>query len=298
MPAKQDLWLTSEAIYREAVGLFAGQDQAEPPPGRMVCANGLALNLVDVVEHLPEPNRQAAFLGDRYDELKAAAARGWRTAWVNPGGAFAPEGLPVQDVDLLGLAQLPEIGPALKSKPSLAQCLDWWAAWDVPENVRRHSRTVAQSAYHLAVMLRNTGVQLDPILTQRGGLLHDIDKISTLKQTGAHGQAGADFLDAQGYPALAQIVREHIMSSILHPGAEGQSWEVKLVYFCDKLVEGDQLVPFDQRLGALFERYPHYRETMARAAAHVWALGDQICSILSIPNHEKLIFTLSELHNY
>jgi putative nucleotidyltransferase with HDIG domain len=290
------VWLASESLWHQTVGLFDDLALSEPRPNQVVCANGLALNKVDAVQHLPnseDQRGQAVFLDGRYDTVKAAAAHGWRTAWLNPEGAFAPEELPVQDVDLLDLACLPKIGPALENKPSLVECLDWWAAWDLPENVRRHSKTVAQSAYHLAVMLRNKGVQVDPILTQRGGLLHDIDKISTLQQTGAHGQAGADFLEAQGYPALAEIVREHIMSSILHPKADQLAWEVKLVYFCDKLVEGDQLVTFDQRLDALSERYPHYRETMERAAAHVWALGDQICSILSISDHEKLIFTLS-----
>lgn len=85
------------------------------------------------------------------------------------------------------------------------------------------------------------------------------------------------------------------MHRIMHPGAEDLPWEVKLVYFVDKLVEGDQIVSFDKRLARLKERYPGYRGAMARAESHIWALSDGITSILSISDHEKLIMTLRKL---
>ena len=87
------------------------------------------------------------------------------------------------------------------------------------------------------------------------------------------------------------------MSNILQPKADDRSWEVKLVYFCDKLVEDDELVPFDKRLEALYERYPQYREVMGRSSGLVRRLSDQICSILSIPSHENLISSLVKLQN-
>jgi putative nucleotidyltransferase with HDIG domain len=282
-----DLWLTSAALYRRVVEMLAGQD-------------GLVLHRVEGLDQLPPAatvQGGAVFLDDSYEAVQAAAGLSWRTVWFNPHGRIAPAADPVQDVDLVDMARLPEIRPVLNCKPSLAQCLARWKDWAVPENIRAHARTVSRSAYHLAVLLRNQGVQVDPILTQRGGLLHDIDKIDTLHQEGAHGREGAEFLKVKGYPLLAEIVREHIMSTILHPHADDRPWEVKLVYFTDKLVEGEQLVPFDQRLEALFERYPSYRETMGRAAGAVRRLSDQICSILSIPGHEKLISILIELQN-
>ncbi len=294
MPADLQLWLTSRPLFRQAVHRLSRTAPPEHLPDRVDLAGGLSLHWAARLDAPPDPGL-AAFFDVNYAAVNEAALGGWRTVWFNPQGALAPEALPAQDLDLIDLARLPEIGSALRSKPSRAQCLDWWAAWEVPGNIRAHSKTVARSAYALAVLIRRQGIPLDPILTHRGGLLHDIDKIETLQQAGAHGQVGADFLEAQGYPALAEIVREHIMSTILDPHADDRPWEVKLVYFCDKLVEGDRLVPFEARLAALFERYPHYRETMARAAGPVWALSDQICSILSIPSHENLISTLVEL---
>jgi putative hydrolase of the HAD superfamily len=160
--------------------------------------------------------------------------------------------------------------------------------------VRAHSAVVARSAYVLAVMMRNRGISVDPMLTHRGGLLHDIDKIATLKMDGAHGRVGAEFLDAQGYPRLAEILREHIMTRLMRPEAQDWGWEVKLVFFCDKLVEGNELVTFDQRLDALKIRYPYYVEKMERAESAIWDMSAEICEILDIPSHAELVELLRD----
>jgi putative hydrolase of the HAD superfamily len=142
--------------------------------------------------------------------------------------------------------------------------------------------------------MRKNGYGVDPILTHRGGLLHDLDKIKTLNEDGQHGQMGADFLLQQGYPAMAEIVREHIMHRIMHPEAGDLPWEVKLVYFTDKLVEGDQIVTFDIRQEALMQRYSGYRRIITAAAPKIYNLSDQICSILSLSTHEQLIAMLND----
>jgi putative nucleotidyltransferase with HDIG domain len=296
MPVDLQLWLTSRALFRQASYKLMGSAPPKYLKELVDFESGLSLHLAEGLAPPPNPDA-AAFLDSNYFLLNEAAGLGWRTVWFNTKGAFAPEAMPIQDADLDDLQRLTEIGLALAAKPSLAQCLAWWEDWEVPGNIRAHSQMVARSAYILAALMRRQGVEVDPILAYRGGLLHDIDKIQTLHQSGAHGQQGADFLEEQGYPALAEIVREHIMSTILHPDADERPWEVKLVYYCDKLVEDETLVPFDQRLSALFARYPQYRETMGRAAEPVRRLGDQICSILSIPGHEKLISNLIELQN-
>lgn len=294
MPGKRTVWLNDPGLYSLASQAITRGEISQPLPTSVHSAKGLTLRLIENLDRISAGDTDI-LLDTRYDALQDAAESGWRTIWFNPTSTLAPEVLPIQDADLLDAAQLPEAVQGLQEKPTLAQCLAWWEDWALPENVRRHSITVSRSAYALAVGIRQKGIALDPILTHRGGLLHDIDKIQTLKLAGAHGQKGADFLEGEGYPALAEIVREHIMSTILEPGADDRRWEVKLVYFCDKLVEGDQLVPFDRRLAALYQRYPHYQETMARSANPVWKLNEQICSILSIPNHENLISTLSKL---
>jgi len=253
-----------------------------------------ALDQVNLNQLKGDEGHRLACLDDVYSHLRDCINRGVRAIWLNREGCFAPEDVPAHDADILSIEDFLKDNK-LFQKPSLRQCDAWWDEWDLPDNIRRHSQTVAWGAYVLAVMMRNRGIQVDPILTHRGGLLHDIDKIKTLDKAGQHGQMGAEFLLREGYPAAAEIVREHIMHRIMHPGAEDLPWEVKLVYLVDKLVEGDQIVPFDRRLAALKERYPGYRKAMARAESHIWAMSEVIISILSIPDHGKLISTLRQL---
>ena len=76
-----------------------------------------------------------------------------------------------------------------------------------------------------------------------------------------------------------------------------RTWESKLVFFCDKLAEEDRIVPFDVRLEALKQRYPDFVGMMNTVELDVWALSNEICSILSISSHEKLIEKLLRLQN-
>jgi hypothetical protein len=128
--------------------------------------------------------------------------------------------------------------------------------------------------------------------------MHDLDKIKTLSKGHQHGRLGADFLKGEGFPDLAAIVRGHNLDSILRPGAEARPWEINLVFFCDKLVEGDRIVTLDERFAALNQRYPQFMKLMAPSKARVMAMSDRICEHLSIPGHEKLVQTLAELRNH
>jgi putative hydrolase of the HAD superfamily len=256
-----------------------------------ICFNLLELSssreAIDLLEN-GIPDTDSAYVDQSYENLQDFSRRHLKTIWFNPTGALAADDFPLHDAEIRDISELININSSLH-KPSLAQCLAWLDEWEVPGNVRAHSAVVARSAYVLAVMMRNRGVSVDPVLTHRGGMLHDIDKIATLKMDGAHGRMGAEFLDAQGYPRLAEILREHIMTHVMRPEARDWGWEVRLVFFCDKLVEEDRIVPFDQRLDALKIRYPYYVEKMERAESAIWDLSDEICEILDIPSHAGLI---------
>ncbi len=217
-----------------------------------------------------------------------------RMIWINQNNEIPSIELPFHDYELPQISLL-EGFHDIDQTPSLSQCLAWWEEWDLPANVRCHETKVAWAAYALAVMLRAKGIKVNPILTQRGGLLHDLDKIKTLRMVNSHGNVSASFLEAQGYPGVAEIVREHILHTILDPTADTRPWEVKLVYFCDKLAEGDRIVPLEERFTALGKRYPAYMRKMDRAKQHVWRLNNEICSILSIPDNDHLVSLLNTL---
>lgn len=302
MPPEVKLVVTTEELFDAIQGYYPEGELFVSSDEKSLIIDRLTIHFQDSSAEpgdleLPGPGAKIAYLDQDYARLHEWSQQGWRTAWLNRKGSLAPDTLPVQDVDLLSLEALSRI-PFQLGKPTLSQCLAWWDAWDVPENIRRHVTAVAWCAYAMAVLMRNKGVDLDPVLAHRGGLLHDIDKIPTLNQQGAHGEMGADFLEEHGYHHTAAIVRGHIMHKILDPHADDRSWETKLVFFADKLLEGDRIVPFDVRLKALKERYPGYSEAMSRAESSVWKLSEKICSILSMPSHEILISTLIQLQNY
>ncbi len=290
------IFLTSPDLFERFCVSLNGDLSAADIPGKFSYDGRICFNLlessssrvaIDLLES-GNPNTDSAYLDQSYENLRSFSQRHFLTIWFNPAGALAVDAFPRHDAEIQDVSELININSGLH-KPSLGQCLAWLDEWDVPDNVRAHSAVVANSAYVLAVLMRNRGILVDPVLTHRGGLLHDIDKIATLKMDGAHGRMGAEFLDAQGYPRLAEILREHIMTRVMRPEAQDWGWEVRLVFFCDKLVEGDGIVPFDQRLAALRTRYPEYMVAMQKAEMPIWDLSGEICSILGISSHEGLI---------
>lgn len=233
-------------------------------------------------------NAEFVYLDDDCSKLKDWSDLAIKTTWFNQNGDWVRDIFPVQDAEICRVEDVTHLVELLQ-KPTLSQCLDWWDTWDFPENLRAHSMTVGRIAYLLAVWMRKRGIVLDPILAHRGGLVHDLDKITTLHITGAHGQMGAAFIKEQGYSQLAEITRAHIMSTILEPGFCRLPWELRLVYFADKLVEGDALVPFSERLSHLYERYPQYQAMMMKSEKPVWRLSDDICAIIGLHDHQALI---------
>lgn len=296
MQADMTFLLSSKGLYQELVRHFS---QHGAQGDRTFQVGGVRFTLQEEGggKNGLDADNTPVYLDDRYAVVQDYAEKGWRTIWLNREEEILSDPMPVHDGEIRAFGDL-SAAASLLQKPSLKQCLAWWDAWEVPDNIRRHATRVAWGAYVLSAMMRNRGIDLDPILAHRGGLLHDIDKIATLGENGRHGGMGADFLLERGYPEVAAIVRGHIMHRILEPDVEDRPWEDKLVFFVDKLVEGDEIVTFNRRLEALKNRYPAYRPTMERAESGIWELNDQICSILFIPDHQELVSELHELQEY
>jgi putative hydrolase of the HAD superfamily len=207
---------------------------------------------------LGEPAHHMLMLGDDYQvDVLGAYQAGWRTVWFNPGGRACPGLAPLQDTDLYQMANLPDALTRLRF-PGWDTCQAWMRGRALPHTLLLHSYSVAAAAYWMAVWLRQNGEAVDPVLAHRGGLLHDLAKIPPAGPGGHttnHGEGAARLLTTYGQPELAQIARRHMLFSLNDPQDAPQSWEEKLVYFADKLVEGSEVVPFAERLQALRRRY-------------------------------------------
>lgn len=298
MPIDHHIILTSSALLADLRNTYAIHHECPSHDGWISCdinSYRIWFSEENRFHNLPlDPNDLKSVVVDEdYRKLLPWAQRGSRTVWLNQSAELPPVTSPIHDLEINNPASLLEAWN-LHQKPSLSDCLMWWEEWKLPENVRRHVTKAAWAAYALAVMLKRKGEKVDPILTHRGGLLHDLDKIQTLGKVHRHGAMGAEFLVGKGYPSAAEIVREHILHTILEPASDKRSWEVKLVYFCDKLTEGDDLVTLEKRFAALGKRYPAYMQKMAQAKTHVWGLNDEICSILKIPDNQHLLSLLND----
>jgi putative nucleotidyltransferase with HDIG domain len=161
------------------------------------------------------------------------------------------------------------------------------AEQDAPPGVLQHSKAVAAVACRLAFRLRELGERVDPLLAHRGGLLHDLDKITSRRLNQTHGQLGAQVLRQKGYPEeLATIVERHLMFTLLDPARRPTTWEERLVHYADKIVEGDTVVSVAERFEALRGRYPEHAEEFGRCLPAVLELEAEICGRLGWPRNQ------------
>lgn len=220
---------------------------------------------------------QAALIGDDYrGDIVGAKAAGLRAIWLHPAVSPCPPPPPRHDAEIDTLARLPQLLDQ-PFPPDLDECRALLAEQGITPNIVRHATVVATIAYHLACRLRERGLAVDPLLAHRGGLLHDLDKLSVRDTDLRHGQLGAQVLRERGYPALAQIVARHLMTTSAGPP---QTWEEKLVHYADKLVEEDQIVPLEERLASLQRRYPGFAASLRQCRPQIEALEADICGQL------------------
>ncbi|HWQ04423.1 MAG TPA: HAD-IA family hydrolase [Longilinea sp.] len=225
-----------------------------------------------------------AMVGDSYaTDVIGGWQAGWLAIWYNPSGNAAPGLLPVQDLEIKHLLDLPAAfdQPRL---PGLIQCQTWLIEQGASANLLLHVQAVAAIAYQLAVWLRGTGETVDPLLAQRGAMLHDLAKVSALRTPGInHGEAAARLLESRGQPALAEIARRHILTHLLDDKLAPRTWEEQVVFFADKMVEGSRLVTPEQRMNALSQRYSRFSAGIQACLPALRKMQKEICQHMRIP---------------
>lgn len=143
-------------------------------------------------------------------------------------------------VDENGGLQIDALGRKPEEVPDRAECEEMWEHYGTPEQVRRHCIAVADVAVRLGKMLLARGryseetMNLD--LIESAALLHDVARSRSL-----HAEEGAKILIREGYPEVADIIRQHhqLDGEVLD--------EAAIVYLADKLVYKDQEVTLRER---------------------------------------------------
>ena len=176
--------------------------------------------------------------------------------------------------------------------PTHQECLVIIKANHVPPHIVNHSVAVAKLALFLAQKLKEKGEAVDLDLVQSASLLHDIAKICDFKKLDysrfrcpvsaenkekwrqlrtkykgiPHEHAAYDILKEK-YPALALAVKKHRYVDILDKKEKPDTWEEKLVYYADKRVMHDKIVPLEKRLTEGHKRNALFDESQAQKQA-------------------------------
>jgi putative nucleotidyltransferase with HDIG domain len=235
-------------------------------------------------------------IGDGYtNDILGAIVAGWRAVWFNPRHEPCTSLTPLHSAEIDHMASLPEAIAKL-GLPTVDQCLFWLRQRDASFNLIQHVQAVAASAYQMALWLRASGQSVDPILTHRGGLLHDLGKIKSLRgQSGGlnHGEYGAQLLNELGFPELAEITVRHMLFTIHDSAQAPHTMEEKLVYFCDKIVEGARIVPLAERIEKLSQRYTQNAAKIQSCLPALQEMQAELCRAMNVPD-EKLTSRLAK----
>jgi molybdenum cofactor cytidylyltransferase len=167
--------------------------------------------------------------------------------------------------------------------PGEARCLELLAGSGLPEKRIAHSHAVADVAVAMAGALNERGLRLCIPLVRAGGLLHDIARAQD-----EHPVAGADLLEALGYPRVATVVRLHM--DLGGPAGDAVD-EPRVVFLADKLVRGHRVVGLERRFAVRFARYaddPQMLAATRRRKAQAEEVLAAVESLLGRPVPEVL----------
>ncbi len=142
----------------------------------------------------------------------------------------------------------------MRGIPSRKECISILKSVGTPKNVVKHCIAVSRYARFLAEKAADKGNNVNVMLVEAGGLLHDIGRSRTHNVD--HGVVGAEIIRNLGLPEeLALIVERHVGAGITRDEAEALGLppkdyvpltpEEKIVAHADNLTFGTRYVTID-----------------------------------------------------
>lgn len=240
--------------------------------------------------------QELIMVGDNYlNDILPAWQSGWHTIWFNRHHLLAAGHLPVQESECKSLLEIPDL---LLSNhlPTVQEAISWYMYQGATYSLIAHVNTVAAIAYQMAVWLEKKGFQISPLLTHRGGFLHDISKLRETENSN-HAMEAYKFLMDKQQPELARIAACHLIGDLKSEEYRPTTWEEKIVNYADKLTEGNQVVLLTERLMALQQRYPKFADKIHENTPLVQSLESEIVTALETTPQQLLLDLRKALFN-
>ncbi len=147
--------------------------------------------------------------------------------------------------------------------PSVKRCFHIMEIHRMPEHIRDHSVVVAKIARLISRSLAAGGCDVSVERATAGALLHDIGKISALQMGGDHCELGKMICLEERCDEIAEIVSRHVRFPAA--GIPETVSEEEIVYYSDKRVKHDRVVPLEDRLDYIIERYGRNNDKIKEA---------------------------------
>lgn len=136
--------------------------------------------------------------------------------------------------------------------PESKTCYELLSRYEVPGHIIEHSQKVALVTLYLWESLRDENLHFDFDLLLSAALLHDIAKMESIRNGQDHAVLGAEWIELEGYPEVAEIVLNHV---ILETDLDGPIVAKEIIYYADKRVRHIEIVSVSDRLKDLRSRY-------------------------------------------
>jgi putative nucleotidyltransferase with HDIG domain len=145
--------------------------------------------------------------------------------------------------------------------PTKDQCYQMMGEMQMMDHIVVHSLQVCRVATFLTEHLNKQNYGLNFDLIQSAALLHDITKTRSFKTREDHALTGGEHLSNGGYPAIGNLIRQHVVMD--QYSVDGTILEAEVLNYSDKRVLHDQIVGLDRRMDYIVDRYgetPAHRE--------------------------------------
>jgi uncharacterized protein len=171
--------------------------------------------------------------------------------------------------------------------PTKTECYQLIYEMGMLDHIVAHSFRVCQIATYLADHMTRQNIPLNRDLVHTSALLHDITKTRSIKTGEKHALTGARILNEMGYPEVGSIIGQHVRLNNYSFSTLPE--EAEIVYYADKRVLHDKVVPLQDRMEYILKRYgsgPERRRQIRVGWIQTEKLEDKLFRYLSFAPEE------------